>query len=89
MKLYQLSKTGGGSCCSCKFGVVKPHAPLKDKKVMGCSPMRMVNGSGMISKITPSKMNEPIIPNTESLQRKLVNLSNIKVGGKRNRYVHL
>ena len=87
MRLYQLNKTGSGACCSCKGGIIKPHAPLKNKSVKTGSPMGMVYGSGMISKIEPSKVNEPI-PNTESLQRKLANLSSIRPG-KRGRYVHL
>lgn len=100
MRLYQLSKTSGGSCCYCKMGVIKPHAPLKDKRVSGSSPStssprtslgasspRM--GSGMISKMDLPSTNQPI-PNTESLQRKLSNLASIRPSGKRGgKYVKL
>lgn len=76
MRLYQLTKTGSGSCCSCRGGVIKPHAPLKNKTLSRIAQNEAsVSGSGLISKIQP--MNHAPIPNTEELQRKLSNLSRI------------
>lgn len=89
MRLYQLNKTGGSMCCSCKGGVVRPHAPLKNKVVGGASLLLSANlGAGMISRMNPIKQNEPI-PNTETLQKKLANLSSVKVGRGKGKYVSL
>lgn len=86
MRLYQISKTSGGSCCYCKGGVIKPYAPLKNKTV-GEQPVKVI-GSGMIQKVIPPS-NQPI-PNTESLQRKLSNLASIRPSSKRGgKYVSL
>lgn len=90
MRLYQLSKTGGAMCCSCKGGMVRPHNPLKNKVVGGGAGLLLSSnlGAGMISRVAPIKQNEPI-PNTETLQKKLANLNSIKLGGKKGKYISL
>ena len=78
MRLYELKRHGGSLCCSCKSGVLKPHAPLKNKRVGGA--INIPNAPLIkVEKLTNS--NEPI-PNTEELQRKLALLSQPRKKGK-------
>lgn len=86
MRLYKLNKTGAGMCCSCRGGRVSVHAPLKNKIVGGYSLLLGQSGNGIEKVQVPKVSNEPI-PNTESLQRKLGNLSRLKIG--KSKYISL
>lgn len=88
MRLYQLAH--GGKVCSCKGGVVRPHKKQAPESRGGAALLLGSAGAGMLGKME-SKVptNEPI-PNTETLQRKLANLSGMKIrNGKTGKYISL
>ena len=76
MRLYELKRHGGSLCCSCKNGVLKTHAPLKNKRVGGY--INIPNAP----LIKVEKLDNEPIPNTEELQRKLALLSQPRKKGK-------